>query len=330
MIESFHFLRPLFLTLIPVIVGLWWWHRRQQDESAIETRFAPHLAEALTVGQRDQRIITPTDTLTLILLICAIALAGPSWRQQPAPWFSEEAPVVIALEVSDSMRSNDVLPNRLERSRIKILELIKERTGARTALIAYSSSAHLVVPLTKDVDVIRHFLESLDPLMMPQATSASGNRLDQALALARSLFPEGAQPGTLVVVTDGIEPTDSAAIQNHQSLPGAPPLMFYVAGTEAGGVALLPDGSMARNASGGPVDTRVDLSQLGSITRSVDIPVIRLTTDVSDIGQLVRKIRSSAAAAEDPDNLWIDEAWWLLWPVALLMLIHFRQGWTSS
>ena len=73
------------------------------------------------------------------------------------------------------MRSNDVLPTRLERARIKILDLVAARTGARTALIAYAGSAHVVIPPTTDIDVIKPFLEGLDPAIMPVSRS-SGSR----------------------------------------------------------------------------------------------------------------------------------------------------------
>ena len=330
MIDTFHFLRPLFLLLLPVVAGLWWWTRAQQQLSNMQAKFAPHLAEALTIGQDEKSRLRPTDTLCLILLLSILALSGPSWRQLPAPWFSEEAPLVIALEVSDSMRSNDVLPTRLDRARIKILELLKERTGARTALIAYSQSAHLVVPLTKDAEVIRLFLESLDPLMMPSSSTASSNALADALGIAESLFPPDTQSGSLVVVTDSIRPTDAATLEDYQNRPNSPPSLLYIAGTEAGGVALLPNGAVARDTSGAVIDTKVRFDQIENIARPLDIPVVRLTSDVSDIRQLVRAIKSRAAAAEDPDSLWIDESWWLLWPIAILVLIHFRQGWTSS
>ncbi len=330
MIESFHFLRPMFLLLIPVVAALWWWTRRIERDTRMTTNLAPHLAEALTVGQRNQRLIKPVDTLSAILLLGVLALSGPSWRQLPAPWFSEEAPVVVALEVSDSMRSNDVLPTRLDRARIKVLELIKQRTGARTALIAYADSAHLVVPLTTDLEVIRLFLESLDPLMMPMIGSASGNSLDEALNLSRSLFSGAEQSGTLVIITDSLEATDSTTLAQHEEIERAPSVIVYVAGTEAGGVALLPDGTMARDRNGGSIDTRVQLDRIQSITRPLSIPVIQLSPDTDDIRQLIRTIKSQATAAEDPDSLWIDEAWWLLWPILFLMLIHFRQGWTAS
>lgn len=326
MIESFHFLRPELLSVIPMLLALWWWARRLAAASEVSAQFAPHLAEALTIGESGRRLVKPVDSITLILFLSAIALAGPSWRQLPAPWFSEEAPLVIAIEVSDSMRSNDVLPNRLERTRIKVLELLKQRTGARTALIAYSGSAHLVVPLTKDADVIRLFLEGLDPLMMPN----QGSDLSQVLALSRSLFPEDEQIGTLMIVTDNLAPSDAELFGAHQAIIGAPPIVLYIAGTPTGGVALMPDGTMARDSTGGMIDTRVDLERIEGITNQLDIPLVELGSDVSDIRRLVRVIRSQSTAAEDPDSLWIDEAWWLLWPIGLLMLLHFRQGWTSS
>ena len=55
----------------------------------------------------------------------------------------------VAIEVSDSMRSNDVQPTRLDRARFKVLDLIAARTGSRTALIAYAGTAHVVVPPSK-------------------------------------------------------------------------------------------------------------------------------------------------------------------------------------
>jgi hypothetical protein len=61
-----------------------------------------------------------------------------------------------------------VQPSRLERAAQKIRDLLAERRGTRSALIAYAGSAHLVMPLTRDADLIARFAAELSPDVMPR------------------------------------------------------------------------------------------------------------------------------------------------------------------
>ena len=70
------------------------------------------------------------------------------------------------------MRANDLQPTRLDRARFKVLDLIEQRSGSSTALIAYAGSAHILMPPTKDLNVVKPFLESLDPAIMPEPGAA--------------------------------------------------------------------------------------------------------------------------------------------------------------
>ena len=162
-LELFHFMRPLWLLALPLLLAGWWLVRRREADGAQMTSLvAPHLRDALTVNRDARGGFRPVDGVVIALLALALGAAGPTWNKQPSPWFSETAPLVIAVEVSDSMRSNDLQPTRLDRARFKVLDLIAHRTGSRTALIAYAGSAHVVMPPTTDVDVVKPFLESLD------------------------------------------------------------------------------------------------------------------------------------------------------------------------
>ncbi len=73
---------------------------------------------------------------------------------------------------------------RLERAKQKVADLLASRRGARTAVVAYAGSAHAVLPLTDDTDLVNMYLESLTPEVMPQ----SGDRPDRALELAASML----------------------------------------------------------------------------------------------------------------------------------------------
>jgi Ca-activated chloride channel family protein len=326
MIDALHFIRPLWLIALPII-GLTWWlvRRRDASQAKVGNFVAPHLREALTVNRDARRGLRAVDGVTAALLVATIASAGPTWSKQASPWFTETAPLIVAIEVSDSMRSNDFQPTRLDRARFKVMDLVAERTGSRTALIAYAGSAHIVVPPSTDAAVLQPFLESLDPAIMP----APGSAADRVLPLARTLLGDQAAGGTLLFVNDGFDSGDVAPLTEFAAQPDSPALAALVVGTDEGGVALLPDGTPVMS-NGGRLDTRVDESMLRRVASAANVTVVRASTGDGDIRQLLRTIQSNLRLADDPDAEWRDQGWWLLWPAALLSLLWFRRGWTMQ
>ena len=327
MIDALHFIRPLWLIAMPLVTLAWWLVRRRDASQARVGGFvAPHLREALTVNRDARRGLRAVDSVAIASLAAAIAAAGPTWSKQASPWFTETAPLVVAIEVSDSMRSNDLLPTRLDRARFKVMDLVAARTGSRTALIAYAGSAHIVVPPTTDTDVLQPFLESLDPAIMPTPGSAA----DRVLPLARTLLGDQATGGTLLFVNDGFDSGDVAPLSTFAAQPDAPALAALVVGTDEGGVALLPDGSPVMADGGGRLDTRIDASTLRRVASEANVSIFRASTGDADIRQLTRSIQSNLRLADDPDAEWRDQGWWLLWPAVLLSLLWFRRGWTMQ
>lgn len=129
-LEHFHFLRPLWLLALPLVAWIWWLVRRRSlTGGSLNTLIAPHLLDALTVNRDGKHWFKPIDGWAMALIATSLAAARPTWSKQASPWFSETAPLVIALEVSDSMRNNDLQPTRLARARFKILDLIGQTNG---------------------------------------------------------------------------------------------------------------------------------------------------------------------------------------------------------
>lgn len=327
MIELLHFIRPLWLIALPTIALIWWLVRRRDASQVTVGHFvASHLREALTVNRNARRGLRAIDGVAVALLAASIAAAGPTWSKQASPWFSETAPLIIAIEVSDSMRSNDLQPTRLDRARFKVMDLVAERTGSRTALIAYAGSAHIVVPPSTDSEVLQPFLESLDPAIMPAPGASAAN----VLPLAKSLLGEQATTGTLLFVSDGFDSGDVAPLAEFASQPDTPALAALIVGTDEGGVALMPDGSPVMATGGSRLDTSIDTSMLRRVSSEANVSVVRAGTGDADIRQLLRTIQSNLRQADDPDAQWTDQGWWLLWPAALLSLLWFRRGWTMQ
>jgi len=324
-IESLHFFRPMWLLALLAIALIWWLiRRREASQSQVSGLVAPHLREALTVNRNARKGFRAVDGVCIASIFAVLAAAGPTWSKQASPWFAESAPLVIAIEISDSMRSNDTQPTRLDRARFKVLDLVEARTGSRTALIAYAGSAHIVVPPSTDANVLKPFLESLDPTIMPTA----GSTASTVLALAKNILGDRAAAGTLLFVNDGFDIVDIAPLADFASQPGTPSMAALVVGSDEGGVAFMPDGTPVMAAGGGRLDTSISPGLLRRVSSEASVSVVRAGAGDADIRQLLRVIQSNLQQADDPDARWRDQGWWLLWPALFLALFWFRRGWT--
>ena len=315
----------MWLVALPII-GLVWWlvKKHESQKSEVAPIVAPHLRDALTINRERKRTFRPVDGIGIALTAAALAAAGPTWSKQPSPWFAETAPLVVAIEVSDSMRANDLQPTRLDRARFKVLDLIEQRTGSNTALIAYAGSAHILMPPTKDINVVKPFLESLDPAIMPEPGASAQN----VLPLAQELLGADSTVGTLLLVNDGFDPLDIPALVEFSKQPSATSIAALIVGTDQGGVAYMPDGSPVMDPAGGRMETAVDSDTLRRVESEAAVSVVRASNDDKDIRRLLRQIASNLQQADDPNAQWQDHGWPLIWPAAILVLFWFRRGWT--
>jgi Ca-activated chloride channel homolog len=301
-LSAFHFIRPWWLASLLIVALMWWLVRRAATRSVkLPTAIAPHLAQALTIGQKDSKRLRPIDSAALILGLLALGASGPTWSRIPNPLVADTAPLVVVLKVSKSMMQTDVPPNRLERAKHKILDLIKERAGAKTALIAYAGTAHQVVPPTEDPEVIKPFLEGLDPAVMPQ----DGEAARLALVMAEEVLGTLDTPGTILFLLDRITDADKLAFAEHGSNGGAPAIFWF---------------------SGKDQNARDALSDVTGAT------VIDITPDTSDVNSVLRNIEAAyqAALSKDERQKWKDQGWVFAWPAAILLLFWFRKGWTMQ
>ncbi|MCP4620133.1 MAG: VWA domain-containing protein [Bradyrhizobium sp.] len=291
----FHLLRPLWLiALLPVIAVVLLVRWRESVTARWGGVIAPHLLKNLIVTPARGWSISPVYLVAIAMTLGIIALSGPTWRRELPPFVEDKAPLMIALAVSSSMGRTDVAPTRLERAKQKIRDLLAARAGARTGLIAYAGSAHLVMPLTEDRGVIEPFLAALSPGLMP----SDGKNAVGAIALATQSLATEPVAGTILVVADDLGNADGAALR--QAAGRNSLAMLGIAPPQDGGA--------------GPLDA------------------VRVTVDGADIRALERRIetRFQSAQGEAFGTQWRDEGFWLLLPIALLSLLWFRRGTTVA
>ena len=326
--EQFHFLRPFWLLVIPLAIWLHLRLRRAFSAALVwKSVIAPHLLDSLTVGGREARRIRPYQLMTAALVLAAIALAGPTWQREITPFTEDRAQLIVALELTPTMLGVDQPPSRLERAKQKLRDLLERRKGARTAVIGYAGSAHAVLPLTDDTRLIEVYLESLSPELMPR----EGDDATTALSLAQTMLADEDAAGTILFMTDGIDRTHAPRFAEHAGSQNDQ-VMFITFGTAAGG-------PVAESGKGGPnfglVDGKapgVDMAGINAVATAAGGSVVQATPDVADIDALSRQIRSNLVNTIQQDERlqWRDFGYVLVWPLAFLLLMWARRGWTVN
>lgn len=315
-LTSFHFLRPLWLLALIAASVLWGiLARRKNPLRAWRGIVADHLVPFMIKDAVVARGMAPHTLLGAVLVLTGLALAGPTWLREPAPFADDQAALVIAIEVTPTMLAQDVQPSRLERAAQKIKDLMQRRQGSATALIAYAGSAHLVLPLTEDGELIASFAGELSPELMP----VEGDRAEEALALAQGQLAKSGRSGSVMLITDGLAPASVARIREARAL-GTPPVHIY--GVAAGREAVVPPGS--------PPAPVLDRDGIKAAAAEGKGRAVFVTPDDRDIDRLVSIVETEFTQAVNPDGAgrWRDLGYWLVPLVALLMLPWFRKGWT--
>ncbi len=198
---EFHFLRPLWLlSLLPLLLVWWALWRGQDSHAQLAKVVAPHLLEHLVVAEGGASRLRPVHLLSAIWIVGALAIAGPAWEREPAPFADDDAGLIVVMKVSGTMLATDVQPSRLERAKHKLRDLLQARKGMSTGLVVYSGSAHLVMPLTRDDRIVSAMVADLTPDLMP----VDGDALAEALALAESVLERAGVPGSVLLMADTV------------------------------------------------------------------------------------------------------------------------------
>ncbi|MCX9565240.1 VWA domain-containing protein, partial [Vibrio cholerae] len=177
--------------------------RWKRDEGGQQLSFFPeHLRQALTLNQGGWSKQLPLKMLIVVVVMTVIICAGPAWQREASPFGEDSASLMVLLDSSESMQQKDIAPDRLTRSKQKILDLTEARKGGKTGLMVFAGSAHVAMPLTSDNRVLQPYLAAINPNVMP----VEGKAAQSALNLLHEQLPPYVG-NTLLLVADGV--TDS-------------------------------------------------------------------------------------------------------------------------
>ena len=187
------------LSIIPVMVVLFVllqiWKKRTQRKFADLS-----LLKRLTPDRSNFK-----STLKLIFVLLGIAsltmaLVNPKIGTKLETVKREGVDIVFALDVSKSMLAEDIAPNRLEKAKRLVSEIINQLASDRIGIIAYAGQAFPQLPITTDYGAAKMFLQSMNTDML----SSQGTAIDQAIELASTYYDDEEQTNrVLFIISDG-------------------------------------------------------------------------------------------------------------------------------
>lgn len=300
---NFHFLRPwwLLMALIPLVI-LRRYLRRDANKSSWEKVVDERLLKYLLVkGSSGQRRVTAW--LALVGVITAIiAAAGPCWVKQELPALETENPLMIALNLSSDMKDTDIKPNRLERTKYKIKDLMEAIPAAQSGLTVYSSEPFVISPFSDDGKLITNLLPAVNYDIMP----ANGDRADRAIALsAQKIKSGGYSRGQILLITPDVGQNLESALQEAEKAKDSGIIVNVL------------------NAS------TQDNDKLKMIANRGGGQYIRLSGNDTDVSAIAGSLQPHNSHLKESKNLhafWLDYGYYLLIVPLLCCLYFFRRG----
>ena len=229
---------------------------------------APRLLPGLLIARGRSR-----GWIVLLLEIAAlagfiIALARPQYGYLEEKTGEGGRSLIVAIDTSRSMLTDDLKPNRLVRTQLAATDLIKRLRGDRIGLMPFSGSAFMYAPITPDIDALLESVDSLDTEIIPRGGSNLAKPIDLALETFAKADATGQQ--VLILFSDGenLEGTtlDAAKRAKEKKMT----IITIGVGTQAG--ALIPDpgaqGGYYRDSAGKPVVSRLQRDVLMAIANT--------------------------------------------------------------
>ena len=319
-----------FVALVPV-AGAVWVLLRARAEKRLSSFVAPAL-NARLMPPNPRLFGLQAALLLLGLALVLFAASRPRWGQSAQKMQVRSRNVVIALDVSRSMLAQDIRPNRLERAKADLADLVKSLEGDRCALVAFRRTGVLLCPLTTDYAFLRSAIEGATPDSAPRGETDLGSAIRTSLDALDSAQDEH---NAIILISDGGDlrggALEAAQLAKKRSVP-----VFTVGLGNDAMESTVPDasGTGVQTYQGKAVKTRLvneTLSQIARTSGGRYVPLATANTAETTLGAIYRRFLSHVAEedrAEEEELRATERFGWFLVPGIFLVLLAalFSRG----
>lgn len=207
--QLFRFANPdyLYLLLLLPVFIVFFVFSSVRRKKALRKMGNPDIVSTLLPEVSGSRPLIKFILQLIVVSAIIIILARPQFGSKLEDVKKEGVEVIIALDVSNSMRAEDIQPNRLERAKQAISRLVDNLDKDRIGLVVFAGDAYTQIPVTTDYISAKMFLSSIGPEMVPKQGTAIGAAIDLGI---RSFSPGEGKSKAMVIITDG---------ENHEDDP---------------------------------------------------------------------------------------------------------------
>lgn len=285
------------LFIIPVLIALFlyvqYWKRKKQ------TQFGD--LDLIKKLSPEKSIFKPVLKFSLVLLALTsliIALVNPMMGTKMETVKREGIDVVFAIDVSKSMLAEDIAPNRLEKSKQLVSQIINQLAGDRIGIIAYSGSAFPVLPITTDYSVGKMFLQTMNPGMI----SSQGTSIDEAINLSTTYFDKKDKARKLlIIISDGEDHSEESVAAAKDAKDAGIKIITIGVGTEKGGTIPLKQNGVVqelqKDKDGQVVVTKRNATVLTEIAKITDGGYVD-GNDTKSVVEYIKKATENIAKTE--------------------------------
>ena len=254
----------------------------------------------------------------------SVALVNPKIGTKLETVKREGVDIVFAIDVSKSMLAEDIAPNRLEKSKQLVTQIVNNLGSDRVGIIAYAGKAFPQLPITTDYASAKMFLHNMNTNML----SSQGTAIDEAIELAKTYYDDEEQTNrVLVIISDGEDHSEVAAsVAEEAKEEGIKIFTIGVGDTKGGPIPIKRNGVVVnykKDKQGETVITRLNETTLVKIAdEGGGVYVNGKQTDkvVNEIGELLNKMDKTEFEAKQYADF-KDRFQWFLGLAILLLFI---------
>jgi Ca-activated chloride channel family protein len=222
------YLYLLFILPFVVLVflfNLYWKRKKQREFGDLE------MVKKLSPESSVFKPVLKVSVLILALLGLILGLVNPKIGTKMETVKREGIDIVFAIDVSKSMLAEDVAPNRLDKSKQIVSQIINQLGSDRIGIVAYAGSAFPVLPITTDYSVAKMFLQSMNTDMV----SSVGTSFNEAIKLSSTYFDDKKTSKLLIMISDGEDHNEGADEAAEEANKLGIKIITIGVGTEKGG-----------------------------------------------------------------------------------------------
>jgi Ca-activated chloride channel family protein len=260
--------------------------------------------------------------LFISLGLFVLIVAGPQFGSKLETVKRQGIEVMICLDVSNSMLSNDINPSRLDKSKQILSKLIDDLRDDKIGLIVFAGDAFIQLPITSDYVSAKMFLSSINPSMVPTQGTAIGAAINLAIS---SFSPSENSEKTIILITDGENHEDDALGATKAANEKGIKINVLGVGSLQGGPIPTPNNNYQKDKDGTMIITKLNEQMCQEIAAAGNGMYARTDNTNNALKALQKELNKMAKSDIESkiytsyDEKYLIPAWFLLF----LLIVEF-------